>query len=226
MKNSYLIAGLIVLIVALGLIFASRKTEAPQQEVADQESNTQTTVGTFTDGTYKLNPSASTLYWEGEFVTGMSEKGSVGLASGNFKVTNGIISSGEFVIDLNTIDSEPRKEKLVTHLKSDDFFSVATYPTATFTLKSMTATSEEGAKAGRYVIGGDLTVKGITKPISFTATFGTAENKLSATASFAINRADWEIKYNSATFFQNLGDKIIRDAVVIGLDLQGERVLE
>lgn len=166
------------------------------------------------------------INWEGEFVTGMSEKGTVGLKSGEFTVENGLITSGEFVIDMNQIDSTPTKEKLVTHLKSDDFFGVATYPTATFTLKSMAPTSEEGAKEGRYVVAGNLTVRGITKPISFTATFRTEGNTLTADASFAINRADWEIKYNSATFFQNLGDKIIRDAVVIGLDLQGERVIQ
>jgi polyisoprenoid-binding protein YceI len=156
----------------------------------------------------------------------LSEKGSVRLKSGEVTVVQGLITDGEFVIDMNTIESTPHKDRLVAHLKSDDFFGVESYPIATFKLKSMAATSELGAKEGRYVIAGNLTVKGITKPISFTTTLKPDGDSLSGSASFAINRADWEVKYNSSTFFKDLGDKIIRDAVTIGLDLKAERVIQ
>lgn len=226
MKNSYLIAGLVVLVAILGLILSSKKTEAPLENTLEKESDVPVLAGPITDGTYKLDTEASILYWEGEYLTGLSEKGTVNLKSGEITVAQGLISGGEFVIDMNTIDSNPRKDRLVTHLKSDDFFGVENHPTATFTLKSMAATSEIGAKEGRYVIAGDLTVRGITKPISFTANLKPEGDTLSGTASFAINRADWEIKYNSPTFFKDLGDKIIRDAVTIGLDLKAERVIQ
>lgn len=223
MKNTYLAAGVVILVAVLGFILVSKKTEAPLQQVETSNDN----IVSFSDGLYELDTSASAVSWEGEFLTGVSEKGTIGFKSGEFKVSQGFATSGEFVIDLNTIDSIPHKDRLVSHLKSDDFFGVASNPTAKFVLKKMVPSSEEGMRDGRYVFAGDLTIKGITEPISFTAVVTPEnENTLKATASFAINRADWEIKYNSPTFFSNLGDKIIRDAVVIGLDLKAQKVIQ
>jgi polyisoprenoid-binding protein YceI len=71
-----------------------------------------------------------------------------------------------------------------------------------------------------------MTIRGITLPISIVATVKEEGDSLIAKASFALNRADWEIKYNSASFFSNLGDRIIRDAIVIGLDLKAQKVIE
>lgn len=223
MKNSYLIAGLIIVVVLLGVFLRSQKTEAP---VTDEKKSETGVVTALVDGTYKLDNKNSVISWEGEFVNGFSEKGTLKLTSGEFGVKDGLITSGQFEIDMNSIDSIPHKDRLVAHLKSADFFETETYPTAKFILKKMMASSEEGAKVGRYIIAGDLIMKGITKPVSFTTTLSSTQNGLSATASFAINRADWAVKYNSATFFKDLGDKIIRDAVTIGLDLKAVMVIQ
>lgn len=223
MKNSYLIAGLVLVVVILGVFLRSKKIEAP---LAIEKDFEKVGVTALVDGDYKLDTNNSVISWEGEFVNGMSEKGTFKLTSGQFTIKGGIIDSGEFEIDMNSIDSIPHKDRLVAHLKSADFFETETYPTAKFILKKMIPSSEEGAKVGRYVIAGDLVMKGITKPISFTTTLTGGQNGLNASASFAINRADWEVKYNSATFFKDLGDKIIRDAVTIGLDLKGTKVIQ
>lgn len=223
MKN-YIIAGVVLVIVILGFVFMGNKTEAPLQQ---NENTEQGVVAALSDGQYRLNTEASAISWQGEYLTGLTEQGTVKLESGEVTVEGGLITGGEFTIDMSTIESEPHKEKLVSHLKSDDFFGVETNPTAKFVFKSMTPTSAEGAKTGRFVVAGDLTVKGITKPISFMTTLSTpSEGTLKATSELAINRADWEIKYNSASFFSDLGDKIIRDAVSIGLDLQAEKVIQ
>lgn len=222
MRNSYIIIGAIILLVVLFFVFNSKKTEAP---VENTENTAQVT--SINSGEYKLDTEKSSLGWRGEFVTGMSEEGTVKLSSGSVLVEEGVIKSGEFTIDMDTIVSTPLKEKLVTHLKSDDFFSVNKYPTAKFVLKSFAPSSNEGVKVGRYVISGNLTVRGVEKPISFMATvLPTEDGGLSATGSFAINRADWEVKYNSSSFFTNLGDKIIRDAVEITLDLKAQKVIQ
>ncbi len=81
-------------------------------------------------------------------------------------------------------------------------------------------------EVGRFVIGGDLTIKGITKPVSFISTITTLENEVFAKGSFAINRADWDVKFGSTSFFKDLGDKAIRDAVEIRLDLKGVKVIQ
>lgn len=222
MKNSYIVVGAIILIAALVFIFNSKKTEAPVEQL--EGTNQPVAINS---GEYKLDIEKSSLGWKGEFVTGMSEEGTVKLSSGSVVVENGAINSGEFVIDMNTIESIPLKEKLVAHLKNDDFFSVNKYPTAKFVLKTFAPSSDEGVKVGRYVISGNLTVRGIEKPISFMATvLPTEDGGLTATGSFAINRADWQVKYNSSSFFTNLGDKIIRDAVEITLDLKAQKVIQ
>lgn len=225
MKNSYFAAGVIVVVAVLGFILAGKKTEAPVQAVPDSVRDSGSIV--FADGSYSLDLLGSTISWEGEKLVGKKEKGIIKFKSGEFVVENGVITGGEFVIDMNSIDSTPHIDMLVEHLKSEEFFSTETYPTAKFLLKKMIPTSEEGSKVGRYVFAGDLTIKNITLPISFTANIKSQdENTLISSASFAINRADWEIKYGSPTFFNNLRDNIIRDAVIIGLDLKAQKVIQ
>jgi polyisoprenoid-binding protein YceI len=220
MNNSYLIAVVIVIVAIIGFVFA-RKSEAP----VDTTESEQETAAAVIDGEYDINTASSFVGWKGEFVTGFSEVGKINLNSGKAVISEGSVS-GEFVIDMNSITSDPVKDRLIAHLKSDDFFSVEKFPTAKFELRSLTPSSEEGAKEGRYVVGGNLTVKGITKPISFLASFTEDGNTLNINAWFVINRADWEIKYGSATFFKNLGDKVIRDTVEITLDLKATKVIQ
>lgn len=222
MKNSYLISAIVIVAVLLGVFLRSTKTEAPI--IVSSESAK--SISAVSDGSYELSISDSFISWEGEYLTSLSEKGTFKLSSGNLVVEGGLITSGEFTIDMNSIESIPYKDMLVNHLKSKDFFEVETYPTAKFVLKKMIPSSEEGAKIGRFVIAGDLTIKGITQPVSFIVTMTQDGKVLGATASFAINRADWEVKYNSPTFFKDLGDKIIRDAVSVGLDLKAVMVLQ
>lgn len=221
MKNSYILAGAIVLIIAIIFIFSGKKTEAPIEEMAVNEENSE-----FVAGNYQINTEESFIYWQGEFITGAKESGSVKLASGSLVVEGSTIVGGEFVIDMDTITSEPQIERLVNHLKSDDFFSVSTYPTSKFVLKTFEPTITDADSAGRYVVAGDLTIKGITKPISLVATVTEENGVLRAVASFAINRAEWDIRYNSASFFSNLGDRVIRDSVMMGLDLKAEKVIQ
>lgn len=224
MKNSYIVVGAIILIAIIAFVFNSKKTEAPIDGTLDKTGIENVSIN---PGEYKLNTTESSLKWKGEYLAGLSEEGTVALSSGFVKVENGLLLEGEFIIDMNSIDSIPHKDKLVAHLKNDDFFSVDKYPTSKFVIKSFAPSSEEGTKVGRYIIGGNLTVRGIEKPISFMATvLPNSDGGLTATGSFAINRADWEVKYNSSSFFTNLGDKIIRDAVEITLDLKAQKVIQ
>lgn len=221
MNKSYIVAAVIVLVAIVALVINGKKSEAPINTTNQNASGTPVTLGS-----YKLDTEKSVLAWRGEFVTGFAEEGTLKLQTGEMNLMADGRASGEFVIDMNTLESIPHKDMLVNHLRSADFFEVATYPTSTFVLKTMEPTSEDGAKDGRFVLGGDLTIKGKTLPISFIATLTEDTDSLSAVATFAINRADWEVKYNSSKFFSGLGDKVIRDAVQITLDLKGVKVIQ
>lgn len=158
---------------------------------------------------YKVNAAESTVEWYAEKVTG-KHNGTVALKSGEFNLTGEKLTSGSFVVDMTTIDCSDLegewKDKLVGHLKSDDFFGVETFPTATFNLKS--AKKQGGNK---YLVNGDLTIKGITKPIEFPAEVVVAGDKVISTATLTIDRSKYNVKYGSGSFFDDLGDKTIYD---------------
>jgi polyisoprenoid-binding protein YceI len=166
--------------------------------------------------TYKINAAQSKVGWVGKKVTGQ-HNGTIAVKEGNLEVKGGKITGGSFVIDMNTIVCEDLTDagtnaKFLGHLKSDDFFSVANNPTGTFTIKKVTAKGKAGA-ADKYQIEGDLTLKGITKPVSMDAEVTTAGKKMTAVSSFKINRTQWDIKFRSGSFFENLGDKMIYDDI-------------
>jgi polyisoprenoid-binding protein YceI len=103
------------------------------------------------------------------------------------------------------------KAKLEGHLKSDDFFSVEKHPTSTLVFTNVKSTGKNS-----YEVTGDLTIKGITKPITFDVSiYG---NKATATAK--IDRAEYNVRYGSGSFFDNLGDKTIYDEFDLVVDLQ------
>lgn len=229
MKNTYIIAGVIVVIGIAAFAF-SRETKAPVEENVLNQENAMTegvAISSIDKGTYELNKEESVVTWYGEKVVGGGHSGTIKISSGNFVLAENGAASGEFTIDMNTIESDENIDNLEKHLRSDDFFAVTTHPTGKFVLKNVVPSSEAGAVEGRYIFSGDLTLKGITKPVSFTATLTSDEaGNVYAKGSFAINRADWEVKFGSASFFSDLGDKVIRDAVNIGLDLKGKKVIQ
>ena len=162
--------------------------------------------------TKKLHLQASNLQWEAKKVVGAAHQGTLTFSSGEFTYKNNELIGASFVVDMNTLTVTDEgmdakgKAKLEEHLKSDDFFAVKKFPSATLVLKKVTKT-----KAG-YKAEGDLTIKGITKPI-------TVELLRTAVEGFAstviINRTQYDVKYGSGSFFSNLGDKAIEDNFTI-----------
>ena len=160
----------------------------------------------------KLHLQASNLQWEAKKVVGAGHKGTLTFSSGEFTYKNNELVGGSFMVDMNTLtvtdeDMDAKgKAKLEEHLKSDDFFAVKKFPTATLKLKTVTKT-----QAG-YKTEGDLTIKGITKPVTVELLRTAAEGFASTVV---INRTQYDIKYGSGSFFSNLGDKAIEDNFTI-----------
>lgn len=172
--------------------------------------------------TYKADAAASKVGWFAKKVTGQ-HNGNVSLKEGTLEVTKGKITGGEFTIDMTTITCEDEKDagrnaKLVGHLKSDDFFSVEKNPTAKFVIKKADYLSKKG-KDDSYKITGDLTIKGITNPVTFEATTTGSGKKITAVAKLVFDRLLWKIEYNSGKIFESIGDKMIYDDVELSLNL-------
>ena len=161
---------------------------------------------------YTVDASASTFKWHAKKVTG-EHSGVASFKGGSISVQGTSLVGAEIIIDMTTIDATDLQgewhDKLVGHLKSDDFFSTEKNTTATIKIKSATAIN--GAKAGEnnYNVVADLTIKGITKEVKFGAFVVVKDGQVIANAEFDIDRTLYDIKYGSASFFEGIGDKAI-----------------
>ncbi len=164
--------------------------------------------------TKTINTQESKIAWKGYKVLG-SHEGTLNIKSGNLDFDGDQLTGGNFVIDMSSItvtDLEGEAAgKLVGHLSSPDFFGVKKYPTANF---KITKVASRGT-TGDYKITGDLTIKEVTKSISFKAKV----DKASATGEVQIDRTHFNVKYGSGSFFDNLGDKTIYDEIDLVINL-------
>jgi polyisoprenoid-binding protein YceI len=168
--------------------------------------------------TFKVDASKSTFKWTGKKVTG-SHWGYIKFTEGTVSIEKGALVGGAFIIDMNSLDCQDLQagkgaEKLVGHLKADDFFGTDKFPNASLKIKS---TSPKGNNM--YDVKADLTIKGITNEITFPATVSVAGGALTATANFNVDRTKFDIKYGSGSFFENLGDKAISNEFQVEINL-------
>jgi polyisoprenoid-binding protein YceI len=167
---------------------------------------------------FVVDTQASTLVWTAKKVTG-SHTGVVKLAAGELALEGKALKRGSFDIDLTSITvtdiTDPQSNaKLVGHLKGEDFFSVNAFPKATFALTS--ATSQAGTT---HLVKGKLTIKGITNDVEFPASIVKEGKKLTATGKIVVDRTKYDIRYRSANFFENLGDKAIENEFTLDIKL-------
>ncbi|MDO9040001.1 MAG: YceI family protein, partial [Bacteroidota bacterium] len=99
------------------------------------------------------------------------------------------------------------------HLKSDDFFSVETNPTS-----ELVVTKVE-SNGNSYTFTGNLTIKGITNPATFTTTSTKVGTSTVYNGKLTIDRSKYNVRYGSNSFFDNLGDKAIYDEFTLDFSL-------
>lgn len=164
--------------------------------------------------TKKVNTDASTINWKAYKITGSSHEGTVNLKEGELIFDGKTLTGGSFVVDMtsikNTDMSGDMAGKLEGHLKSDDFFGVKDHPTAKFVIKNVKG------KGNTYKVVGDLTIKGKTNSISFVMNL---KNNM-AMANLKVDRTKYDIKYGSASFFDDLKDRAINDEFDLNIALK------
>jgi polyisoprenoid-binding protein YceI len=174
-------------------------------------------------GSYAITPGTSTVTWYGEKITGKKHTGTVAIKSGNIDITDGKLT-GEIILDMSTITdldlSGEGKTKLETHLKSDDFFGVAKFPEAKFVIKS-----SKSMNAIQHEVVGNLTIKGITKEVSCKLVVGPNGSDVNIGGGLQFDRSQFDVRYGSDKFFDNLGDDLIKNEITIVLDLKGKRAV-
>jgi len=208
----------VVLIFSLFVIFLSckedktKKTETKHAKPVEVVKNDET-----------IKVVESQVSWKGYKPTG-SHHGTINLKEGVLTLKDNQLVGGKFVIYMNTIkdldmpETDPYNKKLVTHLKSPNFFYVEKYPTSTFEITGVKPQGEN------YLIEGNLTIKDVTKNITFPAKVIKENNEILFTSdAIKIDRTDFGIKYKSKKFFNNLKDKFINDLFDISFKIKAKK---
>jgi polyisoprenoid-binding protein YceI len=169
-----------------------------------------------------VDPAKSVMTWTAKKVGGQ-HTGNVKVAKGSLDVKANKLTGGTFTMDMTSITvtditNEGMNAKLTGHLKSDDFFSVEKNPLSTFKITKVQQIANAKAGEANYTITGDLTIKGITHPITFPARVNLTGNSAQASARFDVDRTKYDIKYRAAIIGTAV-DKIIEDTFTIDLKL-------
>ncbi|MBX2898963.1 MAG: YceI family protein [Cyclobacteriaceae bacterium] len=171
---------------------------------------------------WELNLKESKLLWSGRPIAGNGHEGTLQFLSGSITTSaTGQINQGDLVVDMHSLkntDMQPDDGgiDLETHLKGDDFFSVAKYPQAKF---KITAIANDKA-VGRVKVFGLLTIKGITNAVEFSGTLNTQKESILVKGELTIDRTQWGVNHQSNSVFKSLKDGVISDEVKITLDLK------
>jgi polyisoprenoid-binding protein YceI len=157
------------------------------------------------------NVTSSVITWKGSKPTG-SHNGTIMLKEGSLNIEAGKLIGGSFTIDMPSMKNldldAAGSAKIIGHLTSADFFDIAAFPTSKFVITSVAEVED------KLAVTGNLTIKDVTKSITIPAMLMT-EGTITTFKSekFNVDRADFNVKYASKKFFDNLKDKFIDDMI-------------
>ena len=157
-----------------------------------------------------IDAKGSSLTWTGHAEVGTyAPSGSLSIREGKIAVENGSLLGADLVIDMNSMtQSNP---DLLHHLKSPDFFDVERYPTAAIRIDRY---------AGGTVFG-SMTIKGKSAPLQAPVKVVQENGRFLISGKVTLDRTQYGIVYNSASFFSGLGDKAIRNTFEVEFSLSG-----
>ena len=176
------------------------------------------TAATPETATWQLDPTHSSVEFAVKHLMIATVKGAFSGLQGTLETdeSNPTHPSLSVTIDTNTISTH--NEQRDNHLRSPDFFDAATYPTITFV-----ATAIRGEILGEFELTGDLTMHGVTKPVTLDVSFeGRAKDpwgnaRLGYTAKGKLRRSDFGLNWNQAL---ETGGVLVGDEIKISVDVQ------
>lgn len=206
--------------ILIGVVIASCNQSSQKSEtVKDKTSEDKFSIQ---KGEFPACQHASKIYWKGTKPTG-EHNGIIKLKEGgDFVVTDGKLEGGTFIIDMNSIinidiENEEMNNKLVSHLKSPDFFNVDSFPDAKFVITELTKANSDDFNT---LVKGDMTIKGKVHPIEFKADVKISEKGVMVKSeAIVLDRTQWGINYKSKSVFKELKDKFIDDEFTVQLEV-------
>jgi polyisoprenoid-binding protein YceI len=171
---------------------------------------------------YVVDKKESVVTWKGSRLFS-SEKGHIGyvyVSKGELMIEKGQLVGGTVVLDMNTI-TDPihgSDNNLINHLKDSDFFDVKKFPVSTFAITKVASADE-----GNIKITGNLTIKDITHAVTFPAKIEVNGGVVNANGEVTIDRTQWDVRYRSGKFYDNLADKTISDSIEFDIKILANR---
>lgn len=212
MKNVLFVMSMMLMIVAC-------KPKGDKAQVSEAGTVSKESVSSTP---YNIILATSKVLWEGS-KPGGKHTGTIDLSDGKLATKDGMIESGSFTLNMNTItntdlEAGKGKEDLEAHLKGlvegkeDHFFNVAQFPTAKFEITKVSSLANN--PEANALIYGNLTMKGKTQQVAFKAKTEMADGMITVTTPpFTINRTQWGVNYMSNSVFDDLKDNFVNDDI-------------
>ena len=218
MNNKISITYLILSIVAF--FFGCRGPVPVKEENKNNASSDSLSLEHVAGEKYIIDTKESVLTWEGSMVFGFEGKsiGYVYISKGELMIKKGQLVGGTAEIDMNTIEYKDtaNKNTPIKHLKSPDFFDVEKFPISTF---AITKIESVNVRSKTIIVTGNLTIKGITNPVTFPAKMEVKDGIVRANGKIVIDRTQWGIRYRSGKFYDNLADQAVSDDIEIQMNI-------
>ncbi|WP_158286355.1 YceI family protein [Flavobacterium circumlabens] len=158
-----------------------------------------------------IDTKESVVTWKGAMLIGPnSHTGFVSISKGELMIENDQLMNGTVEVDMNTIEDENHRSDngLIDHLKDPDFFDVKKFPISTIVLARAASINGENKQ-----ITGNLTIKGITHPVTFPATIEVKNGIVKMNGKLVIDRTKWDVRYKSGKFYDLLADQTMSDSI-------------
>lgn len=218
MKNTFTWAACAIALASCG----TPAEDNASTDAAKKEKPQENDPVSLTGGRYTIDSAASTVNWKGTEITGESHVGTVGIYKGNLEVIDETIAKAFVSMDMNTVlvtdedMSDRAKERLLGHLKSEDFFGVEKFPDSQMFIEGIKE------KDGVPHVFGKIIIRAIPQPIHFPVNISEEDGTITVDASLTFDRSKHNVKFRSGAFpdlFPDLGDKLINDDIELDVHI-------
>ncbi len=179
------------------------------------------TASQLAPGTYALDAAHSEIGFQVRHLGISTVKGSFGTFDATIEVGGSDLSSLSAAATIDVATIATRNDDRDNHLRSADFFDAENHPQITFKSTSVLSKGD-----GAFVMNGDLTIRGVTKPVELKGEFlGGAKDpwgneKIGFEASGKINRTDYGLNWNAVL---EAGGLLVAEEVKIVLEIQAAK---
>ena len=192
--------------------------------VAEEDKNNASASSVSLGQKYIIDTKESVITWKGSTVYSFDEGniGYVHISNGKLVIEKNKLVGGTVEIDMNTIEYKDKTDTNtpVKHLKSPDFFDVEKFPVSTF---AITKVESVNVRSNTIKVSGNLTIKGVTNPVTFPAQITINHGIVNANGKITIDRTQWGIRYRSGKFYDNLADNAVSDDIEIRMKIVAKK---